>query len=139
MSGLFSKFAKVVHVATGAIDAATDVLTKDVSSMQKVTLYKYSDLTSFVSKMKCKFPSVSMCRVSMTARKEFGGMVFPENKYIVRVLLLKEDGRPVCLEGENDAYLGTVIIASSVDTKMDEFMKGETERTVYVRHVRGET
>ena len=126
MGDLFSKLSK-------AVDAFTDVLTENVSSTKNVALYKYSDLISFVSKMKQKFPGVSMCRVSLTAQKEFDGMVFPETKYIVRILLLEENGQPICIEGKNDAYLGTVAIASSVDAKMNEFMKGKTERTVAVR------
>lgn len=126
MSSLFSKFSR-------AVDAFADILTEGVSSTKNVALYEYSDLVSFVSQMKKKFPSVSMCRVSITTQNKFDGKVFPESKYIIRVVLLDENGQPICFEGKNDAYLGSITIASSVDTKMDKFMNGNTERTVTVR------
>lgn len=126
MSDLFSKFSK-------AVDAFADVLTENVTAKKSVALYKYSDLSSFVSQMKRKYPAVSRVCVSLTRQSEFDGMVFPETKYIVRVLLLDSAGQPISIDGKDDGYLGTVAIASAVDTQMDEFMRGRTERTVAVR------
>lgn len=126
MSDLFSKLSK-------AVDAFADVLTADVSSVKNAAIYKFSDLKSFVRQAKKEHPAVAMCRVSLTVQSEFNGKVFPEAKYIVRILLLEEAGQPICIGRPHDGYLGTVVIASSVDTKMNEFMKGKTERTVVVR------
>lgn len=125
MGDLFMKFSK-------AVDAFADVLTEDVSSKKTVALYRYSDFTTFVNKVKENFPAVRGCTVSMTKKTSFEGTVFPEPKFLIRILLLQEDGRPASIEGDESGYLGTVVIASAVDTKMSEFMKGKTERTVRV-------
>lgn len=126
MGDLFSKFSK-------AVDAFTDVLTENVTAKKSVALYQYSDLSSFASKMKREYPAVGRLRVSLTKQNEFDGVVFPETKYVVRVLLLDGAGQPICIDGKSDAYLGTVVIASAVDAQMNEFMRGKTERTVAVR------
>ncbi len=126
MDDLRSKFFK-------AVDAFSDVLTEDVSSTKYVALYKYSDLKSFVVQTRKEFPFSNIFRVSMTKQNEFDGMVFPEAKYIIRVLALDENRQPICIEGNNSAYLGTITIASSVDTKMNKFMNGKTERTVAIK------
>lgn len=129
MNNLFSKISK-------AVDAFTDILTEDVSSIKKTELYKYSDFVSFVSQMRKNNPNVSKCTVSVNVKNEFNGIVYPEVKYIVRIVLLDKNGSPLRFDDNDEAYIGTVIIAASIDTKMNEFMNGKTVRTV--RLMRGE-
>lgn len=76
MKDLFSKISK-------AIDAFTDVLTEDVSSIKQVTLFRYSDFKQFVSKTALQNPSAVKCKISVSKQTEFGGRVFSEKNLLL--------------------------------------------------------
>lgn len=128
MKDLFSKISK-------AIDAFTDVLTEDVSSIKQVPLFRYSDFKQFVSKTALQNPSAVKCKISVSKQTEFGGRVFSEKKFVIRVLMLNENETPLAIEGDQNAYLGTIAIASAIDRKLAEFMLGQQIRVLPVKGV----
>lgn len=123
MSNIFSKLSK-------AVDAFTDVLTENIDSTKKSSVYKYEEFVKFFRENRKETPEVEKCTISVSLVNEFDGVVFPEKKYLIRIVLLDKDSRPIPINGNKEEFLGNVTIASSIDTKLKDFMGEKTEKTV---------
>lgn len=49
--------------------------------------------------------------------------------------MLNENETPLTIEGDQNAYLGTIAIASAIDRKLAEFMLGQQIRVLPVKGV----
>ena len=126
MSNILSKISK-------AVDAFTDVLTEDIDSNKKQEVYKYDDFKKLcVSKHKHE-PRVKRCTIAVTQEKEFDGETFPEEKYLVRIVFLDEANRPILVGNNTEEFMGDVIITSSIDTPLKEFMGDKEEKTIVIK------
>lgn len=126
MSDFFSKISR-------AVDAFTDVLAEDIDSKKELAVYKYEDFRRFVVSRKKVEPRIKKCTIAVDQVKEFDGIVFPEMKYLIRIILLDETNHPIPIGNSMDVFMGDVIIASSIDTKLRDFMGDKKEKTVSVR------
>lgn len=117
---------------TRAANAFAEIITEDVSSIQELPIYKYDDFIAFVNKKINEYPEIKKCTLSIMQGREFDNKVYSENKYIIRILMLDEGGRPVCIDGEDDEFVGAVIIASVIDKKLSDYMGEKTQKTVSI-------
>ena len=123
MSEILSKLSK-------AVDAFTDVLTEDIEAKKNLRIYKYEDFVKFFKENRKENPIVEKSTISVTRVMEFAGIRYPEAKFLIRIVLLDKDSRPISINGSDDEILGNITIANSIDTKMAEFMGEKTEKTV---------
>lgn len=123
MSEILSKLSK-------AVDAFTDVLTEDIEAKKNLRIYKYEDFVKFFKENRKENPVVEKSTISVTRVMEFAGIRYPEAKFLIRIVLLDKDSRPISINGSDDEILGNITIANSIDTKMAEFMGEKTEKTV---------
>ena len=126
MTDILSKLSK-------AVDAFTDVLTEDIDSMKNLGIYKYEDFVKFFRENRKENPIVKKCTISVTKVTEFDGVIYPEAKFLIRIVLLDKDNFPISINGNDDEILGNVTIANSIDSKLVEFMGEKTEKTVIWR------
>jgi len=129
MSDLFEKMNKIV-------DAVTDILVEDVSVINEEESFSYNDLNKFVRTIRVKYPSIQYCLVSLNESKTIGEKVYPEKKFIVRIVMLDSNKKPLIVSKE-DEYVGKFIAASSIDKKLFDLMKGETERIIKLKNKEG--
>ena len=123
MTEILSKLSK-------AVDAFTDVLTEDIDSKKILGTYKYEDFVRFFRENRKENPVVEKSTISVTKVTEFDGVRYPESKFLIRVVLLDKENRPISINGSEDEILGNVTIANSIDTKLVDFMGENTEKTV---------
>ena len=123
MTEILSKLSK-------AVDAFTDVLTEDIDSKKILGTYKYEDFVRFFRENRKENPVVEKSTISVTKVTEFDGVRYPESKFLIRVVLLDKENRPISINGSEDEILGNVTIANSIDTKLVDFMGEKTEKTV---------
>lgn len=125
MSNIFDKISR-------AADAFAEVITEDLRSDNTVKMYRYSDFKDlFMSKRKT-YPQICKCTISIQQGKQFDDMVFAENKYIIRIVMLDESKRPICANGAADEYVGALVITDGIDKALKDFMGKKTEKTVVV-------
>lgn len=123
MSDLFEKISK-------AADAFADIITESENATKTVKIYTYQDFKRYFVKMKKEYPEILKCVISIEQGRQFDDVVYSENKYIIKLVMLKEDNNPVLFGNNPDSYVGTVIIASAIDKDMLDFMGDKTEKTV---------
>lgn len=123
MGELFDKISK-------AVDAFADVITEKQTSTQVVEIYKYEDFRRYFLARRKEIPQIEKCTISVTQKKEFEETVFSENKYIIRILMLDGNGKPISFDEKEDSYVGTIVIASAIDKAMVDFMGEASEKTV---------
>ena len=123
MTEILSKLSK-------AVDAFTDVLTEDIDSKKILGTYKYEDFVGCFRENRKENPVVEKSTISVTKVTEFDGVRYPESKFLIRVVLLDKENRPISINGSEDEILGNVTIANSIDTKLVDFMGEKTEKTV---------
>lgn len=115
-----------------AADAVAEVLTEGVTSNQNVKLYTYDEFKEIVMYKRKVYPQIAKCTISVQSRKEFEDKVFPENKYVIRIVMLDEQRKPICVANNPDEYVGALVIADSIDKRLYEFMGDKTEKTVVI-------
>lgn len=120
---IFSKLSK-------AVDAFTDVLTEDIDSKINIGIYRYEDFVRFFKDSKRKNTSVEKCTIAVEQVDEFDGVTYPEKKFLIRVVLLNKESFPITLNGNEEEYMGCLVIANSIDTRLKEFMGDKKEKTV---------
>ena len=113
-----------------AVDAFTDVLTENIDSTNKMEIYRYSDFKHYFLTKQKENPEIKKATISINKVSEFGNIVFSEKKYLIRIVLLNADKEPIIFEQNPDEYVGTIIVASSIDKELADFMGEKTERTV---------
>lgn len=123
MNDLLKKISK-------AADAFAGVIMDDVQSDNYVKLYRYQDFRGLFFHKKKEYKQVEKCTISIQEAKEFDDMIFAQNKYIIRILMLDCEKRPICVKGCKDEYVGGLIIADGIDKQLQEFMGGKSEKTV---------
>lgn len=123
MKDILSKISK-------AVDAFTDVLTENVESTNKAEIYRYADFKHYFFAKQKENPKIKKATISIDKVSEFGNIVFSEKKYLIRIVLLNADKEPIIFEQNPDEYVGTIIVASSIDKELADFMGEKTERTV---------
>ncbi len=126
MAHFLSKISK-------AVDAFTDVLVEDIDSKKNVAIYKYDDFKKFLIDKQKKEPRVKKCIIAVTQEKEFDGISFPEVKYLIRIILLDETGLPIPIGNSTEEFMGDIIIASAIDTKLKNYMGNKKEKTVFIK------
>lgn len=126
MSDLLKKISK-------AVDVFADTLTENTNSTREVQLYRYDDLKQYVVGKGKEYSSVKKAIISVEKAREFDGIIFSGDRYLIKIVLLDENKSPVYFEGRDDAYIGTIIIASSIDKTLQEFMGGKSEKIVGVK------
>lgn len=126
MRDFFKKISK-------AVDVFTDTLIENTNSTREVQLYRYDDLKQFVISKGKEYSVVKKAIISVEKVNEFDGIVFSGGRYLIKIVLLDENKRPVYFDGKEDAYIGTIIIASSIDKPLQEFMGGKNEKIVGVK------
>lgn len=126
MRDILSKISK-------AVDAFTDVLTENIDSKKKQEVYKYDDFKKLCASKQKYEPRVKRCTIAVTQEKEFDGETFPEKKYLVRIVFLDETNRPILIGNNTEEFMGDVIIASSIDTPLKEFMGDKKEKTIVIK------
>lgn len=117
---------------TRAANAFAEIITEDVSSTQNLSIYKYNDFKSFVNKKINEYPEIVKCTISIMQGREFEDKVYSENKYIIRMVMLDEESRPICMNGKDDEFVGAVIISSAIDKRLKDFMGEKTEKTIVI-------
>ena len=115
-----------------AADAFAEVLTESIGTNQSTKLYTYDEFKKLVMDKRKICSRVAKCMISVQAKRTFENMVFPENKFVIRIVMLDEARKPICVESNPDEYLGALIIADSIDKKLYDFMGEKTEKTVVV-------
>lgn len=116
-----------------AVDAFTDVLTENIDSTKNVELYKYVDFKRYFLSKRKENAEIKRITISIEKVREFGNVVFSERKYLIRLLPLNDKEEPIIFEGNPDEYVGMIIVASSIDKELSEFMGDRTERTVGIK------
>ena len=100
-----------------------------ISATNEVKEYKYSDLSAYIKKMRVEYPEINKFIIAIDRASEYEGKVYASGRFIIRLVMLKEDNSPIIV-GENcEEYLGTLIIADTIDAKLNEKMGGETKKT----------
>lgn len=122
--------AEIISKVLKVVDAVTDVLTEDIDSKQNTGIYKFEDFVKFLRENRKTNSVVEKSTISVTKVTEFDGVRYPEAKFLVRIVLLDKENRPIYLNKRRDEILGSVTIANSIDTKLAEFMGEKTKRTV---------
>ncbi len=112
-----------------AIDAITDAMVSQISSVNEVKEYRYSDLQAYIKKMKSECPEISKFTIAIDRSSEYAGKVYASERFIIRLVMLREDNSPIIADRKGDDYLGTVIIADAIDTKLNEKIAGESNKT----------
>lgn len=125
MSNILDKISR-------AVDAFAQVITEDVECHNTAKIYRYNDFQNLLISNKNAYPQICRCTVSIQQARQFDDMIFAENKYIIRIVMLDENKKPICIKGTKDEYVGDLIIADGIDKALKEFMNGKTERTVGV-------
>lgn len=113
-----------------AVDAFTDVLTENVDSTNMVEIYRYADFKHYFLKKQKENPEIKRVTISIDKVSEFGNVVFSEKKYLIRIVLLNEEKEPILFDQNPEEYVGTIIVASSIDKELADFMGEKKERTV---------
>ena len=120
---------EIIGINNKAADAFTHVLVEEVSATREVKEYTFRAFVLYYRKMIEEYPIIQMCTISLTKTHVVGERVYPDNKFIIRILMLDKDGRPIATDKE-DEYVGTMVIASSIDTKLQNFMDGKNKKTI---------
>lgn len=113
-----------------AVDAFTDVLTEDVDSKKHTAIYKYEDFVCFVKENLKTNLNVKKCTIAIEQVSEFDGVIYPETKFLIRIVLLDKDNLPIAINANKEEYLGSITIANCIDTKLKNFMGERKEKTV---------
>lgn len=111
------------------IDSVADAMVEQLPAYTETREYKYEDLSEYVKRMVSEHPQIKKFTVSITRVSEFEGKVFASDRFLIRIVMLNEDKTPLISEGKKDSYIGTVVIAEAIDTKMKDKMGGEATRT----------
>ena len=126
MLDFFSKITK-------AVDAFTDVLTENVNPTKVVPLYSYGEFAHIVRQEQSTDERICRCSILLKQVTEFEGKVYPEKKFLIKYVFLDCNNHPIP-EGETaNAFKGGVILASSINTKLKDFMNGKEEKTIVVK------
>lgn len=125
MSDFFSKLTK-------AADAFADVITEDLKSDPSVKTYTYEDFKNLVNFKRKEYPQISKCTISVQIKKEFDNLVFSTDKYVIRIVMLDAERRPIIANNSKDEYVGALVFADSIDKRLGGFMGEKTEKTVVI-------
>lgn len=131
MGNIFDKLNK-------ALDAFTDALLEEVSDVKSVEVYRYEDIVLNFRKKIEENSRIVKCRIAVEKVNEYDNRVFSEARYLIRLLFLDIDDNPIKIGVENfeEAYEGTVVIASAIDSKLKEYMGDKTQKTLVVRGIK---
>ena len=123
---LFDKFSKVV-------DKFTDALVADMPDFNESKEYSWSDLVKYVKKMKSEYHMIKKFTVAVDRKSTFGQKVYSNERFVIRIVLLDENGAPIGLSKNDDAYLGTVVVAEAIDAKFKEKMGEQSVKTMIIK------
>ena len=123
---------KIIDTLNKAVDAFTDALVEEICPMHEVAQYKYDELSRYLKKMIIKYPDIRACTISVLETNKIEDHVYSGNKFFIRIVMLDIQKRPIVLKNE-DKCLGTMIIASSIDTRLYDLMNGRTEVTLKLK------
>lgn len=115
-----------------AADAFADVITENIVPGQNAKIYTYTDFKTTIVNKRKKYPQIAKSIISVQVKNSFDNKVFPENKYIIRIVMLDSNEKPIHVNERNDEYVGSLVIADSIDKKLSDFMGDKTEKTVIV-------
>lgn len=121
---------EIIEKLGRVIDHIAEELTKDEFSLNQVELYRFSDFSCFAKQMVRENASIKKFKISVLRSDRYEEIVFPESKYIIRILCLDKNSEPVLFDSIPGEYKGTMVIASGIDSKFNAFMNGKTEKTV---------
>lgn len=116
-----------------AVDAVSDIITQEESSMITVDMYTYDDFNLFCKKNIRENQNIMKCTLAVLRTKEFENMVFAEYKYVIRILFLDSLGNPIQVNSSQEAYMGLMIIASGIDRKLKELIGDYEKKTLIIR------
>lgn len=116
-----------------AVDAFTDVLTEDVDAVENRVLFRYQDFENYILSEKKKNDEIKAVAISVQIVSQYEKNIFTEKKYLIRIVLLNEEKEPILFQNNPDEYEGMILLSSSIDEELSEFMKGKTERTVGIK------
>ncbi len=122
MKDIFGKINK-------AIDVITDAMVSQLPTINETKEYKYSDLSSYIKKMKSEYPEIKKFTIAIDKASEYAEKVYASERFIIRLVMLKEDNTPIIADKKNEAYLGTVVVAEAIDMQLKEKMAGEANKT----------
>lgn len=122
MKGIFEKINK-------NIDIITDTMVELLPAVNETKEYKYSDLVTYVKKMRSKHPKIQKFVIVIDKNFEYAEKVYASERFIIRIVMLTEDGCPIIADKKSDEYLGTIIISESIDTKLKEKMAGKAKQS----------
>ena len=123
MRDIFGKISK-------AVDAFADGLTEGIDSTNKREIYRYVDFKHYFLSKQRENPEIKKAVISIEKVSEFGNIVYAEKKYLIRIVLLNKHKEPIIFERNPEEYVGTIIVASSIDQELADFMGEKKERTV---------
>lgn len=115
-----------------AADAFAEIMTEDVSCEKEVSAYRYADMKKFILSKRREYPQIKKCTISMERSMQYGKKVFAENCYIIQMVLMDEQGKPILLDGSADEYVGGVIIAKTIDKELHDFMNHHKNKTIVI-------
>lgn len=115
------------------IDVITDAMVEQIPSENEVKEYCYSDLNSYAKKMILDDDRIKRFTVAIEKATEFSGKVYANEHFIIRIVMLDEEGRPIYADAKGENYLGTTIIAEAIDAKLKEKMSGQSKKTFAYR------
>ena len=122
MSDLFNKINK-------AIDLITDAMVSQIPTINEMSVYKYSDLSTYIKDMKSEYPEIKRFTIAIDKVSEYAGKVYSNDRFMIKLVMLKDDNTPIIADKNSEYYLGTVIIAEAIDTKLKEKMNGKKNKT----------
>lgn len=123
---LFDKLNKV-------IDKVTDALVDEVPDFNESKEYSWADLVKYVKKMKAEYTAVKKITVAVEKKSDFGQKIFSSERFVIRIVLLDENGAPLISSPNADSYLGTIVIAEAIDAKLKEKMGDHSVKTMSFR------
>lgn len=112
-----------------AIDAITDAMVSQISSINETKEYKYSDLAAYIKKMTSEYPEIKKITIAIDRSSEFEGKVYASERFIIRLVMLKDDNSPIIADKKSGDFLGTVIVADAIDTRLNDKMSGAASKT----------
>ena len=109
-----------------AMDAFTEVFISDMSLTHIVDSYTFEELCKFARQMKKKYPQIKKCLVSVEKKDEIDGKVYPEPKFVVRVVMLDGNDQPLVTD-RKDEYIGSYTVASTIDGQLKKISENGTK------------
>ena len=112
-----------------AIDAISDIIVEDVSSINEVHIFTYRDLQRYVKERIKADESIKKFTISVVKSARFEAKIFASEKFVIRIVMLQEDKSPVFIDGNPNEYVGTIIIADEIDSELNTKMDGKDTKT----------